>query len=480
MLFNHVSAIILNLLCYQIDRKLRDATGACSVAFSPVMDCASPSLRMHAGILLRTSSGEIAIHIGMDNVTPDELDRVQDLFAGTIHDSTIALNLICKKNFSPVFRRNASTTIYTNQSKEIALSLLFPDCEKNIHIVFPFHFFRLFSNSITPASPPQFIEDEVLRFFTNPKWMLPDISYLFNALTEPESIRLISYLQKKSLLTPYQIYLLIQAYPELSGTIKSALSQNSINDVIQYNKHKQLKITKRDIAGGIYSIEESLLMIATEGIDVSYSRLLRHIQHIVRLTLAGDLVLKKKFSAWLAEIEKQGLLYATVSTTDDAVLAAAISRESDACLLLLKNSVSDRKLNDIRELLNPGKTYEEIMMARSAFLANFRKLKMKRFPVHPDRLEYLLSAFSNPYDYQYLLFSAGWFVLSTALKGINMKIVSSVVRHLPRKAGVLIEDVLKGIVNPNILHDEMQINKARIRCVSIIMQLYVDGRINLE
>jgi len=213
---------------------------------------------------------------------------------------------------------------------------------------------------------------------------------------------------------------------------------------------------------------------------VSYSRLLRHIQHIVRLTLAGDLVLKKKFSAWLAEIEKQGLLYATVSTTDDAVLAAAISRESDACLLLLKNSVSDRKLNDIRELLNPGKTYEEIMMARSAFLANFRKLKMKRFPVHPDRLEYLLTAFSKPDDYQYLLFSAGWFVLSTALKGINMKIVSSVVRHLPRKAGVLIEDVLKGIVNPNILHDEMQINKARIRCVSIIMQLYGDGRINLE
>ncbi len=418
--------------------------------------------------------------MAMDNFTPEEFGKVTGLFAGMIHDSPIALNMICKKKFLLVFEQNLSTTIYTNQLKEIVLSLMFPDGEKSIHILIPFYFFSLFSNSLKPSSSAQFIEDEVISFFTNPQWMLPDISLLFNAVARPEFLTLISYLQKKNLLTPYQIFLLIQGFPELSGIIKNALSQNIINDVIHYNKDKHLKITKRDIAGGIYSIEESLLMIATKGIDVSYSRLLKHIQHIVQLSLAGDVVSKKKFGAWLEDIQSQDLLYAAVSTTDDAVMAAAISRESDIYLPLLKKSLSERKLADIKELINPAKTFEEIMKARSEFLSNFRALKMKRIPVHHDRLEYLLSAFSNPNDYQYLLFSVGWFVLSTALKGISKKIVSSVVGHLPSKAGILIEDVLKGIVNPNILHDEMQISKARIRCVSIILQLYNGGRINLE
>jgi len=480
MLYNHVSAIILNLLFFQIDRQLKNTIWSLSVAFSPVMDCTSPSMQVDAGILLRVSSREIAIHIMVDNFTPEESDKVHGLFAGMIHDSTIALNIVCKKNFSLVFRKNLGTTIYTNQLKEIVLSVMFPDGEKSIHILLPFYFFRLFSNSITPSSSARDIEDAVLRFFTNPRWMLPDISYLFNALTGPECITMINYLQKKNLLTPYQIFLLIQAYPELSGTIKNALSQNIINDVIHYNKDSHLKITKRDIAGGIYSIEESLLMIASEGIDVSYSRPLRHIQHIIQLSLASGLVLKKNFSAWLSEIQSQDLLHATVSTTDDAVMAAAISRESDTYLLLLKKSLSERKVNDIKELIDPSKNYEEIMKARSVFLSNFRKLKMQRIPLHPDRLEYLLSSFSNPDDYQYLLFSAGWFVLSTALKGINKKIASTVIGHLPLQAGILIEDVLRGIVNPNILHDEMQIKKARIRCVGIILQLYYDGRINLE
>jgi hypothetical protein len=74
----------------------------------------------------------------------------------------------------------------------------------------------------------------------------------------------------------------------------------------------------------------------------------------------------------------------------------------------------------------------------------------------------------------------GWFTLSTAMKGIQKKIVSSVLRHLPFSAGILIEDVLKGVVNPNILHDEMQINKARMVCVDSIVRLYFDALINIE
>ena len=42
------------------------------------------------------------------------------------------------------------------------------------------------------------------------------------------------------------------------------------------------------------------------------------------------------------------------------------------------------------------------------------------------------------------------------------------------------EDVIKGVVNPNILHDEMQINRAKKICADAVIQLYDDGLIELE
>jgi hypothetical protein len=480
MLYNHASAILINLLFFNIDHYLRKITGTDNIAVSPLMDCFSRFMQVTSCFCVRTLTKEIVIPIAINNFSVNEIILVKQSLADMIHDSTIALNVICKKNFSISFEHDFNKTINTDQFKEIVISVIDPDNEKNIHVLLPFYFFRLFSNSITEYSTSQAIEDAILRFFINPRWMLPDISYLCNTLSATELMKLINYLQKNNLLTPYQIFLLINAYPELSVTIKSNLSQNTINDVIQYNKDKQLKITKRDIAGGIYSMEESLLMITREGIDVSYSRLLRHIQHIVQLSLTSNLLLKNDFSAWMAEIQSHDLLYATVSTTEDALIAAAISRDSESYLPLLRKFVTERKIDDIRELVNPAISYDEIMKARIAIILNYRKLRIKRIPLHPDRFEYLLTVFSNPDDYQYLLFYAGWFTLSSALKGLRKNIISSVVNHIPYRARVLIEDVLKGIVNPNILQDEMQINKARLRCESIILQLYHDGLINLE
>lgn len=92
----------------------------------------------------------------------------------------------------------------------------------------------------------------------------------------------------------------------------------------------------------------------------------------------------------------------------------------------------------------------------------------------------LLTCMTGRSDYIHLLLSAGWFILSTALKGVAGKIQRRVLKGLPRSASVLIEDVLKGVVNPNILHDEMQIHKAQQTCVRLILQLFDEGIINLE
>ncbi len=480
MLYNHASTIIINLLFFNFDKKLRTITNAENIAISPLMECPFHSMQVQMGIRLRVSSKEFVIHISMDNFSSNESVMLKQVLADMSHDLNISFNVIFKKYFSVAFEPNHQINIYTAQFRELVISTTGPDFEKSIRILIPFYFFRLFSNSISPVSSTLTIENEILGFFKNPKWMLPDIPFLFNSLTRSELTKLLNHLQMNNLLTPYQIFLFINAFPELSSMIKSTLSQNCINDVINFNKNKKLKITRRDIAGGIYSIAESLLMLFRDGFDLNYSMLMRHIQCMVQLSLNIDLLLKKNFIAWLKEMETRNLLYPTIAITEDAVVAAAISREENSYLPMLEQHVTQRKIGDIRELLNPALSYDKIMEARIIFISNYRNLRMRHMDVHPDRFGYLLSSFSNPEDYQYLLFSNGWFILSTALKGISKKIIPSVMVHLPFQAQILIEDVLKGIVNPNILHDEMQINKARIHCVSSILQLYHDGLINLE
>ncbi len=369
--------------------------------------------------------------------------------------------------------------IYTIQWKEIVISFTASGEDKDIHIFFPLEFFSLFLISNSSVLSALDAEHVVIRFFNNPQWMLPDIHYLFSSLDRIEFRSLINFLQKKGSLTSYQIFLVINAYPDLTGKIKNTLSQNSIDDVIRFSKENNLEVTKRDIAGGIYSVEESHSMLMRDGIDLSYSAVLRNIQRIVQLSLAGDLALKKNFPAWLSEMRSEGLLHATISSTGDSIIAAAIGRDCGSILSIFSEVLTERKIEDIQALVNPVISYDDIMKARIAFISQYRKLKMNRTKAQPDRFAYLLSSFANPNDYLYLLLSVGWFTLSTALKGLQKKIISSVLRHLPSSAGMLIEDVLKGVVNPNILHDEMQINKARMICVNSIMRLYFDALINL-
>ena len=60
-------------------------------------------------------------------------------------------------------------------------------------------------------------------------------------------------------------------------------------------------------------------------------------------------------------------------------------------------------------------------------------------------------------------------ILSTALKNTRIDLVKIVTDPLPTPARYLIEDVLRGVINPNILHDELQINDARTQCVRSIL-----------
>lgn len=481
MLYNYASIIIINLLFKNIEYHLKKITSARSIAYSPLMDCSLPSTQTHMSITLYTHTKKNSIHLAFTNFSYEEKSEVSAYFKKIIHDINITINVIFKKSISLRLELDHNKIDSMSDYKEINISAVNSDFEKLIQIFFPLFFLKLFSTTITNTTSAESIEHKIVQFFRNPAWMLPDIAQFLNVLSKAELSILINNLQKKGLLTPYQIFLIITAYPELSGLIKAVLSKNYINDVILFNKQaRTLKIQKRDIAGGIYSVQESILMLMKQGIDLHYSIVLKHMQTIIQMSLNIDLVLKQRFVSWLSEIESQGLLHETISITNDIAVAYALSRETDECLSIIQKNITVRKMNSLRPLIKRGATVEDIVKARIEFITHYRKLKVGRFDVHPDRFSFVLTSFIHPGDYTYLLLTVGWFILSTALKGIHKKAIIPVLNNIPPFASMLIEDVVKGVVNPNILHDEMQVKKARMQCMKAIFQLYTDGLIDLE
>jgi hypothetical protein len=119
------------------------------------------------------------------------------------------------------------------------------------------------------------------------------------------------------------------------------------------------------------------------------------------------------------------------------------------------------------------------LRARSSLISVFRKILIQRRRITHQSFEFLLMSIERPEDYNRLLLEIGWFVLSTACKELKKNILSKTIDCLYAPARCLIEDVLSGVVNPNIMHDEMQVNKARTLSVNAILSLYESGAIAL-
>jgi hypothetical protein len=480
-MFNHASRLITNFLFNDIDGVLQRITGTPIIAYSPIMDSTPRSVTVHSGIRILTHNKEINIYISIIDLPQEQSAALQNFFAELSNNVKNIFQLVFKKKCSTNYLPYYNKKIYVLHYKKIVISIISDDREQYLELLIPIDFFKSFSKNINSSSSSELIESQVLNFFKNPQWMIPELLFLFTALSNVELNNLINQLQRNNFLTPYQIFLIIQAYPELSSLIKSILSKNIINDVIQFNKKfNTLKINRRDIAGGIYSVEESIYFIVRGESDIGYSQFLRSMQKIIQSSLNFDILLAKKFSDWISDIITDDLLYATLSVTEDVVTAQALSKESPSFIEQFRKYISETKMNDIRQLIKQELPFDKILHARINLLTNYRKHKMKRIHIDPDRLEYLIVNFCKKSDYLYLLLSVGWFTLSTAMKGMNKKNTARVLPHLPVSARILIEDVLKGIINPNILHDEMQITKAKISCVESILQLYNDGIINLD
>jgi hypothetical protein len=355
------------------------------------------------------------------------------------------------------------------------------ETEKVLSVFLPLDFFRLFSKDIDICDSSETLAVKFLNYFEKPLWMLPDFRIIANSLTQTEFTKLFNHLQKQNLLTPYQIYLLTLGFPEVSGVIKRSLSKNSIKDVLALKKNAgKMNLGKRDIIGGIYSIEESIFFILKKADDLEYSLFIKKLQRLTFFARNLIILQRKEFRVHISEIIEDDLLLPVLSSIDDLILGMAFSMDAGDSFLLAKSGLSERKQMNIINCMNNEFSFIDVLSARQAILKQYRSLKIRKSGAEPERMEYLLSCLHSAEDYQNLLLSVGWFQLSTAMKGLHPSLVDKLLSFLPPGARILIEDVLSGTLNPNIIHDEGQMRKAKKTCVEAILELFGDGTIAFQ
>jgi len=190
------------------------------------------------------------------------------------------------------------------------------------------------------------------------------------------------------------------------------------------------------------------------------------------------LLLTKKFEHWIDEIEENNYLYRVLSETGDLVIAGAVSGDPEKFLKQFTGHISKTKVDDIKTILLQNYSSSERIESQITVIQNYRKFAMEKINPGHDTLEYLLNKLSDKNDFLVLLYDTGWFTLSTALKDVRKKTANYILDNIPHSTGYLIEDVLRGIINPGIIHDEMQINMAKRKCIRSIFELYSEGYIN--
>jgi hypothetical protein len=477
MIFNITSRLLINTVCPGLEELLKSISDS-SVAISPLMENEGQSDYENIFCSVELSSGIKLLNIYFLSYGLNEEQKVKIIkhLNNKLYEIKFSLNTLFKSDFKLEIKKNTHDNLITKATARIDLSVSVGDKDNFISILLPLEFLRFFSGKIINLNA-ELIEKEIIEFLGNPINIFPDLKILLDSINESEIQKLFYYLQKKKLLTPYQISIMFSSFPQHSILIKNNLSSNIMNEVNEIRNN--IRINKRDVTGGIYSIEEAIYMSMKGKEKFSFSSFMGKTQEFLKTYLNIQSIIKKGFIGWIEEMNSAGQLFYVLSITNDTDLLKIISDKPEFYHNLFLKYLPKKRLDDLFSLLRDKKiSLPDRLESQNLFISNFKKLKIKKMNMNYENFPALLSKIDKD-ETAYLLFGAGWFVLSTALKNINMKKVMYLIDRFPLGAKYLIIDVLQGIVNPNVLHDEMQIKKARTICVNEIMSLYEDGIINI-
>ena len=488
MILNISSTILKNLLFGDLDTFFNKKYNKPRIAISPIITQCGEMNEFRRSFTLHITSSikSFTISLYTKNITPIEEDALYKYLNPKIHHTEIIFSMLFKYQYNIKFTRFeiGSNCIINNleKCKRIDMSIITDDREVLLSILIPDQFIKLFVKRIDSNASTEEIESGIRNYFKNPMNIFPNLKIILESFSDRELQNLLYQLQKNSLLSVYQICLIVFSFPENSLKLKKNLSTNTVRDVtaMMKNLKSHSVIKTRDLVGGIYSIEEAIFFLMRDGADFNYSFFLSKLQKSMDLLSSIEVLLIKDFQQWLIEMKDSGLLYKTLSITNELVIAQSLSDTPDTYYPIIKGHTSERRLNEIRAIIDKEQVSPmDRIYSQARLIANYKRVKMKKLNLGDESFSYLLRRFTQPSDYSNLLFAVGWFVLSTSCKGMEIKRIKNIMSSIPIPARYLIEDVIKGILNPNIFHDEMQIRNARSICVKAIISLYEDGVIHL-
>lgn len=492
MIINWASRLLVQLLLPGLENLLSNSSGEASVAYSPVtysLEKNLPGGTYGFEIYVRTARREYSLLLFYDTPSKDLYSVLFEKLSEGLPAARAVLRMILRRDFQIEYRPASDSHVRTYESEvgrypyRIDISVIHGNTCAQLVLFMPSSFLRLLTGRRGGLPDAEEAERVIINYFQDTARLFPRLPILLEELSALELQRLISDLLKRNLLSLYQICLITLAFPEHSLAIKNSLSSTMVKDagqMIGVLRSRRI-VTARDLAEGVYSVEESIHRLLRPGESLSYSGTLSCLREIRRIMSSMEVLLVRDFMHWMGEFYESGLLYHTISLTGEIDTARALAGLPEQVWAMLQETISIRQVEEIRALLSTDQAaFADRLAAQSRMIGVYRKLKIRRLRPSQGSLERLLISFARSSDYNRFLFEAGWFVISTAFKGMKPDIARRVLDNLPVPARWLIEDVTRGVVNPNIFHDEIQINKARSLCVRSILSLYEGGAILLS
>lgn len=352
--------------------------------------------------------------------------------------------------------------------------------EKEIILIIriPGRFFNILIPPLDTSYKREDIDEQLTAFFKKPDITCPSVKHLISILDSTELSGLLDLLKRNNLLSDYQLVLLINGYPEYSLKIKNALSKNRQESLREELKKYKGKVTKEDISCGIYSVEESISQILKKEKNYITDHF-KVLSSLIKKITDYELYMRKEWPDWITEMDQKKLLYKTLIRCSDEQLKSAFADYSDNRYPFFKRDFPSSKINE----LFSGTTNRfplSLSEARSAIIKSYRKLSAVESSYDHGDFIFILSSVEKNRDFEIIVRNTGWYILSTALKQCNRKLVDRVLSGINHPASVLIKGVISGTINPDIIHDEIQVSRARNECVRVILELYEDGIIEMD
>jgi len=489
MWINPGSHIIKQVVLPGIDGFLQQLYDGLHCAVSPLDTRAgTPPDTPHIRLLYSSQAGTLQVLLYPENIPEAIWRHIVHYLEDSHYQREVIISLLRKREFTSSLSHHHADDVHSEIGEDepfsrLSLSFIHEKEMGTLTMYVPHRFIRLISSQRT-ARDGHSMEESMKAFFRNTANVFPSLRLLLQMFGDRELQQLLFHLHTKNLLSTYQLCILVRAFPSHALRVKHNLSKNMAGDVIDMMNQLEKKggLSRRDLQAGVYSIEEALFMLLRQDEPVAYSRFLHNMQQTLSCIRCVELLEIKPFKSWLENMAEDKLLYDTVITLPDAELYRALDIGDSEILALLRRHISARKLSDILSLDTASVSPAEVQISRCRMIRTYRYLWYTMSTAARPGLNFIkiMNDLLQPEEIRHVLYDTGWFVLSTALKGMPARTVQMYMPNLPSGARYLVEDVLRGILNPNILHDEAQIRHAREICVSRMIHLQEEGIIHLR